>query len=46
MLNSEETKKYLLQLKNGDESAKEILFVNNFGLVKSICKKFIKSLVI
>lgn len=41
MLNSEDTKKYLIQVKNGNQEAKEILFVNNFGLVKSICKKFI-----
>jgi len=41
MLNSEETKKYLLLAKNGDNNAKEFLFINNFGLIKSICKKFI-----
>lgn len=41
MLNSEETLKYLRLAKTGDNSAKEILLLNNSGLVKSIAKKFI-----
>ena len=41
MLNSEETLRYLRLAKNGDNSAKEALLINNSGLVKSIAKKFL-----
>ncbi len=41
MLNSEDTIRYLRQAKGGDNSAKEVLLVNNSGLVKSIAKKFV-----
>ncbi len=41
MLNSEDTIRFLRLAKSGDNSAKEILLVNNSGLVKSIAKKFL-----
>ena len=40
MLNSEQTLKFLRLAKQGDNNAKEVLLVNNSGLVKSIAKKF------
>lgn len=40
MLNQEETLDYIRQAKNGDENAKEIIFVNNAPLIKSIIRRF------
>ncbi len=40
MLNYDETLKYLLDAKNGDEKAKQIIFEHNSPLLKSIIKKF------
>ena len=40
MLNQEETFDYIRQAKNGDENAKEIIFVNNAPLIKSIIRRF------
>lgn len=41
MLNSEETSNLLQKAKNGDNRAKEMLLINNSGLIKSIAKRFI-----
>lgn len=40
MLNQDETLDYIRQAKNGDENAKEIIFVNNAPLIKSIIRRF------
>lgn len=40
MLNYEEMIRYLIDAKNGDEKAKQIIFENNSPLLKSIIKKF------
>ena len=40
MLNQEEILDYIRQAKNGDENAKEIIFVNNAPLIKSIIRRF------
>lgn len=40
MLNYEDTLKYLVKAKEGDENAKRIIFENNSPLIKSIIKKF------
>ena len=39
-LSSEEEKKYLEQMKNGDEEARNILIERNLRLVAHICKKY------
>ena len=41
MLTCSETVYYLRKAKLGDNSAKEVLIVNNSGLIKSIAKKFL-----
>ncbi len=40
MLNQEQTLDYIRQAKNGDEKAKQIIFENNSGLIKSIIRRF------
>lgn len=40
MLDNEKTLDYIRKAKNGDESAKEAVFVNNAPLIKSIIKRF------
>lgn len=40
MLSYEDTLKYLVKAKSGDEKAKQIIFENNSPLIKSIIKKF------
>lgn len=40
MLNQEETLDYVRKAKSGDENAKEIIFVNNAPLIKSIIRRF------
>ena len=40
MLSQEETLLYIQRAKNGDDKAKEILFVNNEALIKSIIRRF------
>lgn len=41
MLNSEETSRLLNEAKKGNNRAKELLLINNSGLIKSIAKRFI-----
>lgn len=41
MLSPEQTLDYLRQAKNGNETAKEALLVNNTNLIKSIVKRFL-----
>ena len=40
MLNQEQTLDYIRKAKNGDESAKQIIFENNSALIKSIIRRF------
>ena len=40
MLKSEELNEYIRRAKNGDEHAKEIIFLSNSPLIKSIIKRF------
>lgn len=39
-LSAEEEKEYLIQMKNGDEEAKNILIERNLRLVAHVCKKY------
>ena len=40
MLNQEEMLDYIRRAKNGDESAKDVIFTNNTPLIKSIIRRF------
>ena len=41
MLNQEQTLDYIRRAKNGDESAKQLIFENNSALIKSIIRRFL-----
>lgn len=41
MLNQEQTLDYIRKAKNGDESAKQLIFENNSALIKSIIRRFL-----